>query len=187
MARVAQAVLERLRNIPFDEPAAALKALGLTTQKVFGGSSGPFYGAFLLRAGTALNSDAPTAQSWAAALIEGCDAIAELGGASVGDRTMLDALVPFAQTFGREISHGAPVPAALASAVDAAIAGAERTAGMTPRRGRSSYLGERALGNVDPGAAAVVVLLTAIAREITGSTGFHHSAELFSRDTEQNQ
>ncbi|MFL6448376.1 MAG: dihydroxyacetone kinase subunit DhaL [Bryobacteraceae bacterium] len=169
MARAAKAVLHSLSSIPFDDPAEALKALGLEIQKVLGGSTGPLYGAFLLRAGNALSGNVPAAPSWAAALAEGCEAVSELGGASVGDRTMLDALVPFAHAFGREISQGMPIPEALRFAVDAASTGAERTAAMTARRGRSSYLGERALGKVDPGAAAVVILLQAMAREITGA------------------
>jgi len=169
MARAAEAIIASSKTIPFDDPGQALKALGLRVQKFLGGSSGPFYGAFLLRAGSALSGSTPTAQAWAAALSEGCDAIAALGGASLGDRTMLDALIPFAHTFSAGVSDGLPVNEALTSAVAAASAGAERTAGMTPRRGRSSYLGERALGTVDPGAHAVVVLLQATAREILRS------------------
>jgi triose/dihydroxyacetone kinase / FAD-AMP lyase (cyclizing) len=169
LARAAEAILERSNRIPFDDAGEGLKTLGLQAQKFLGGSSGPFYGAFLLRAGSALSGSSPNAQAWAAALNEGCDAIAALGGASLGDRTMLDALIPFAHTFGTEISKGLPVAAALASATGAANSGAERTAAMTPRRGRSSYLGQRALGTVDPGAYAIVVLLQAIAREIIGT------------------
>src|SRR3954453_16698863 len=70
MARAAEAVLESLSTIPFDNPGEAFKALGLMVQRVLGGSSGPFYGAFLLRAGTALTGNAPTAQSWALAVME---------------------------------------------------------------------------------------------------------------------
>ena len=185
MARAADAILENSRTIPFDDPGQALKTLGLAAQNFLGGSSGPFYGAFLLRAGSALSGSTPTAQAWAAAFTEGCDAIAALGGASLGDRTMLDALMPFAHTFGAETSKGLPLPAALTSAVAAANSGAERTAGMTPRRGRSSYLGERALGTIDPGAHAVVVLLRAIAREITGDTQESALGPAL-RDSEQN-
>ncbi len=167
MQRAAEAILESLGTIPFDDQAEALKALGVTVQKVLGGSSGPLYGAFLLRAGTALNGNVPDAQAWASALAEGCDAVAALGGASLGDRTMLDALIPFAQAFQGGILRGLPSAAALLSAVAAAKSGADQTAAMTARRGRSSYLGDRALGHVDPGAAAVVVLLEAVAREVT--------------------
>jgi dihydroxyacetone kinase len=169
MARAAGSVLEDLDTVPFDQPAEALKTLGVTVQRVLGGSSGPLYGAFLLRAGTALNGNVPNAQAWASALAEGCDAVAALGGASLGDRTMLDALMPFAQAFGAEISRGAPAGAGVISGVAAARLGSERTAAMMPRRGRASYLGERALGHIDPGAAAVVILLEAIAREIAGA------------------
>lgn len=166
MARAAEAILRNLRTIPFDDPSAAMKFLGVTVQRVLGGSSGPLYGAFLLRAGSVLNGNVPDAQMWAAALAEGCDAVAALGGASLGDRTMLDALIPFAQTFSAGISQSSSVAAAIQSAVAAAKTGAEGTAVMRPRRGRASYLGDRALGHIDPGAAAIAILLDAIAREL---------------------
>jgi dihydroxyacetone kinase len=83
----------------------------------------------------------------------GCEAISELGGAKAGDRTMLDALLPFAARLQRSN---------LEEAVSTAEEGAQATAMMTPRRGRASYLGERALGNPDAGAVAVAIWLRAI-------------------------
>lgn len=167
MARAAEATLQSLPEYPFDHPAEALKALGFKTQNVLGGSSGPLYGAFLLRAGSTLDNSEMDALAWASALLEGCYAIGELGGALLGDRTMLDALLPFAQTLQAELAAGSSLQLAVGSALEAGAAGAELTSQMTARRGRSSYLGERALGTVDPGAAAVMVLLRAIIRELT--------------------
>ena len=75
---------------------------------------------------------------------------------------MLDALLPFAQTFRDGIAAGLSVKDILSDALIAAEGGAKATARMVPRRGRSSYLGQRALGHSDPGAAAVVIWLRAI-------------------------
>ena len=80
-----------------------------------------------------------------------------------GDRTMLDSLLPAAEAFQKAISSGLSVPEALQAAAIAAEAGAKATIGMSAKRGRSSYLGDRVLGYSDPGAEAVVVWLRAIA------------------------
>jgi dihydroxyacetone kinase len=135
----------------------------MTLQRSLGGTSGPLYAAFFLRASAALGRDASEAKAWATAFRAGCTAIAELGGASPGDRTMLDALLPAAAAFEAAVISGQPVPTALRAAADAAAEGARATAKMLPRRGRSSYLGERVLGHTDPGAEAVAVILSAVA------------------------
>jgi dihydroxyacetone kinase len=160
LARGAKAVEESLPIYQLYSPAEALKAIGLTFQKVVGGSSGPFYAVLLLRAANSLrvgNMDDPKA--WAKASLDACDAISELGGATAGDRTMLDALVPFANALTTALEQGSSTAEALEAAVCAAEAGAEATAQMIPRRGRSSYLGDRAIGHPDPGAVAVAVWL----------------------------
>ncbi len=151
MARAARAIQADLHFYPLDDVPETIKALGVTLQQVLGGSSGPLYGVLLLRTGIFLEggtADGP--QRWATALLEGCGAISELGGAKFGDRTMLDALIPFAHAFRDGIAAGRSTNDALTDAVRAADEGAKATARMTPRRGRSSYLSERTLGHPDP-------------------------------------
>ena len=101
---------------------------------------------------------------WATALEEGVRAISELGGAKPGDRTMLDALDPFVRSlksaganFSRQV---------FLTAVNEAQRGAEATAQMKPRLGRSSYLQDRVLGHPDPGAIAVVIWLRSISEAL---------------------
>ncbi len=94
--------------------------------------------------------------------MDGCGAIGELGGAALGDRTMLDALLPFAQSFEEQIRAKWTVKEALLAAFEVAKEGAQKTANMTARRGRSSYLGTRVMGTPDPGAVAVIVWLRAV-------------------------
>jgi dihydroxyacetone kinase len=79
---------------------------------------------------------------------------------------MLDALYPAAAAFRKAIEQGKPWIEAVAAAASAAEEGTQKTARMIPQRGRSAYIGERALGSPDPGAEAVAVWL----RGITGST-----------------
>jgi triose/dihydroxyacetone kinase / FAD-AMP lyase (cyclizing) len=149
MARAGRAVQEAVHSYPLNDTAATLKALAHTLGRELGGSSGPLYGVLFLRCGAALEG-----QSWGQALQQGCQAISELGGAKPGDRTMLDALDPFVNQLIR-------APEAIFAAVEAAEQGVQATARMTPRLGRSSYLGDRVLGHVDPGAKAVSIWLRA--------------------------
>jgi triose/dihydroxyacetone kinase / FAD-AMP lyase (cyclizing) len=167
LARAARAIEKVLPSYSTFSPAEMLKSIGMTVQSALGGSSGPLYGVFLLRAAKSLESEnADDPKNWARAVLEGCDAISSIGGAHVGDRTMLDALVPFAATFSTALEQGRPVPKALGAAVVAAEAGAAATAELFPRRGRSSYLGERAIGHPDPGAIAAAIWLRAAASAI---------------------
>ncbi len=149
LARGARAIMEQLTTMPEEDAGSMLKRLGAIAQDVIGGSSGPLYGVLFLRAGTVL-SERPN--GWAQAVSEAVEAVSRLGGAKRGDRTMLDALIPFAEA----LQNSTPQ-----QALKAAEAGAAQTAGIKARRGRSSYLGDRALGHEDPGAAAVVIWLRA--------------------------
>jgi dihydroxyacetone kinase len=145
-----------------------LKALAGSLRQHLGGSSGPLYGILFLRAATALDECAvDAADAWADAAINACEAVSKLGGAHAGDRTMLDALIPFATTLRIEIGQAYSIAQALRAAVEAAETGAQATANMHPRRGRSSYIGSRALGTPDPGAIAVSIWLRAVESSLT--------------------
>ncbi len=141
--------------------AETLARVADAVRREVGGTSGPLYAALLLRAGRALGP-APDPSAWAGALEAGAEAVAALGGARPGDRTMLDALLPGAQAFADGLRGGQGARPAWEAAVAAAETGAAATAAMTPRLGRSSYLGERALGTPDPGAVAVVTWMRAL-------------------------
>ena len=103
---------------------------------------------------------------WVAAFRAAVAGIEELGGAKPGDRTMLDALRPALDACAASAGTNPTDPAApLRAAATAAEAGAAATAQLAPRRGRSSYLGARALGHPDPGAVAVATWLRALAAD----------------------
>lgn len=162
MARAARAVLD-LPDAVWRSPSAALAAMGQTLRRQVGGSSGPFYATALMRASRHLAShDAPAPADWAGALAAATLAVSELGGARPGDRTMVDALGPAAQALSAAMAAGATAPDAARACAAAAHEGAEATAEMLPRLGRSSYLGDRALGIPDGGAVAVQIWLSAV-------------------------
>jgi dihydroxyacetone kinase len=163
MSRAALAILADLDRLSAESVATALGNLSQLLRRAIAGSSGPFYAVGLSRAAAALKQTEPSPLMWATVFESGCNAIAELGGAARGDRTMLDALYPAAGAFRAALESGAPWTQALFSAATAAEDGARESAKLTPRRGRSRYLGERVIGLPDPGAEAVAVWLKAIA------------------------
>jgi ATP-dependent dihydroxyacetone kinase len=163
MVRGAEAIAA-LPEAAFNTPADLLAAMSDALRRTIAGSSGPFYAVGLARAARLLEgTEAPNASQWHAALGGAIEAISALGGAKPGDRTMLDALAPAADAMAAAIDAGKDIPGILEAVADAARSGAESTADMTPRTGRASYLGQRAIGIPDGGAAAVAIWLTAIA------------------------
>lgn len=138
---------------------AVLREIGLAMRKSIGGTSGPLYAAFAIAAAQSVADGGADSATLVRAFSAGADAIKRLGGADAGDRTMLDALLPAAAAM-----VAGTIAEQLSSAAAAARSGAERTATMQPRRGRSSYIGDRALGHPDPGAVAIALWLEAAAK-----------------------
>lgn len=162
MARGA-AALRALSGDDAVDASSMLTHMARALRRAVAGSSGPFYAVGLLRAARHLAASGTlNAATWAVAFEQGVDAVAELGGAKPGDRTMLDALHPAAATFKAAIERAVPAADAWAECVQAAAAGAASTAQMRPRLGRASYLGDRALGVPDGGAMAVSIWLRAL-------------------------
>ncbi|MET7712187.1 dihydroxyacetone kinase subunit DhaL [Streptomyces sp. NPDC005407] len=142
-------------------PGAVLTLAGRQLISTVGGASGPLYGTLLRRTGKALGDDAEvTPAQLADALRAGVAAVAQLGGAKPGDKTMLDALNPAVEALGDST-------ASFAAANEAAEQGALATVPMQARKGRASYLGERSIGHQDPGATSSALLIAALA-EVAG-------------------
>ncbi|MCP3820651.1 dihydroxyacetone kinase subunit DhaL [Streptomyces sp. A3M-1-3] len=137
-----------------DTPGAVLVLAGRTLISTVGGASGPLYGTLLRRTGKALGEAAEVSdEQLRDALHAGVDAVAQLGGAAPGDKTMLDALVPAVDALGTSYE----------AARDAAENGALATVPLQARKGRASYLGERSIGHQDPGATSSALLIAALA------------------------
>lgn len=161
MTRGAQAIFA-LELTAFADPPSALQSMGEALRRAIAGSSGPFYAAALIRASRELPVG-PTAADWARGFRAGVTAVAELGGATAGDRTMLDALLPAVEAFEASLARGESPAQALVRAAESAEAGTAATADLRPRLGRASYLGDRAMGVPDGGATAVAIWLRALA------------------------
>jgi dihydroxyacetone kinase-like protein len=148
-------------------PGRVLILAGKTLISTVGGASGPLWGTALRRAGRALgDADTFDAQQLAEALDAAIAGVVELGAAVPGDKTMIDALTPAAAALHRSLDAGEPLGQALAAAVSAAGEGAESTVPLQARKGRASYLGERSIGHLDPGAASSVIILSALAQVV---------------------
>lgn len=162
LRRGAEAVLT-LPDHAWHTPESALRHMADAMRQAIGGSSGPFYATGLMRAARELNGVAdPTPLQWHAALVAAADAIANLGGAKAGDRTMLDALYPAADAYKAALDAKMTPFEALEALHLAATRGAEETATLKARAGRAAYLGDRALGIADGGAVAVAIWMGAL-------------------------
>nr|PZN44499.1 MAG: dihydroxyacetone kinase subunit L [Actinomycetota bacterium] len=144
-------------------PGALLALAGTTLVRKVGGASGPLYGSALRQMGKALG-DAETIglAELADALETALQAVRRLGGAEVGDKTMVDALSPACAALRLAVAEGIKPQEALSRAADAADQGAKDTISMQARKGRASYLGPRSIGHQDPGATSTALILAAL-------------------------
>ena len=159
-----RAVDRLLAELPAETPPGELlRAVGHRLVATVGGASGPLYGTAFLEAGAAIG-DVPSvhAHELAAMLDAAAAGVARRGRCAVGDKTILDALAPAAETFQRELGLGRGPGAAYAIALRAAAQGMRSTRPLVARRGLAMRLGDRAIGHLDPGAVSCVLLLRAV-------------------------
>lgn len=151
-AQAIQAKLPELSKLPLND---ALKAMGKICVAMIGGSSGPVFGTLLITLGKELPANA-TAADLATALRQGIEALTRLGKAEVGQKTLLDVLDPVQKV----LAQGGPD--LLNRVRQCAFDSAQATANMDATRGRSSFLGERAKGHVDPGSRSMALIIGAV-------------------------
>lgn len=127
-----------------------------------GGTSGALWGAALTAAGCALDDGAAvTDADVTTALVRAVEAVERLGGASIGDKTMVDAAVPFRQTLAEQ--QGASAAEAVTAAAAAARKAAQQTSELAAHLGRARVLGDKSVGTPDPGAVSFGMVLTRVA------------------------
>lgn len=158
---------------PGDTAASILSAAGRRLIGLVGGASGALYGRALIHAGEAVaaeavaDGDGDHARLGELALAAAIDAITGLGKAAQGEKTMLDALVPALEAL--RATAGLPPAERLRAASVGADEGARATIPLVARKGRASYLGERSIGHLDPGAASAALLVRSLAT-VAGAT-----------------
>jgi dihydroxyacetone kinase-like protein len=140
---------------------AALQKAGMALVMKVGGASGPLYGSLLMAMGKAAAEAPSDAAGIAAIWAAGIDAVKRRGRSEVGEKTMLDVLVP-AQVALRAAADGLAADQILARVRAAAADGLAATEPMRATKGRASYLGERSIGHLDPGAQSSALLIAAV-------------------------
>jgi dihydroxyacetone kinase-like protein len=163
MRRGFEAVLCELPALTEKSLPDALKAIGTKLVMTVGGASGPLYGTLFLGLGRALPAD-PSRIAIADALASAVDAVKARGKSDVGQKTMLDVLAPVLEQVRSEPQLQPEQLRALAGAA------AEATIPMKAIRGRASFLGERSIGHMDPGARSTALIVEAIADVMEGKT-----------------
>ncbi|WP_400159910.1 dihydroxyacetone kinase family protein [Arthrobacter sp. BPSS-3] len=158
----------------FDHGAGAgdvLAAAGDAWADKAGGTSGVLWGAGLRAFGEAVgNTAAPDAAAVASAVTAFADRIVQLGKAEPGDKTMVDALLPFAASFTRAVEDGADPGRAWQAAAGEAASAAEATADLLPLKGRARPLAGKSLGTADPGATSLAMVFGVMGPHLTIST-----------------
>jgi dihydroxyacetone kinase-like protein len=170
MTRGFEAVVQALAADNGSPPGKLLVLAGRTLVSTVGGASGPLWGSALRSGGRTLADqttfDGPELVEVLAAALA---SVKDLGTASLGDKTMVDALEPAVDALREGLAAGDTVTQALDAAAAAAEAGMRATIPLQARKGRASYLGERSVGHQDPGATSTALIMRALQRAVTAS------------------
>lgn len=143
---------------------SVLEAAGREWAAKAGGTSGVLWGALLNAVGARLgDTGRPDSATVATAMRDGYDALIQLGGASPGDKTMLDAMLPFVEELQRRVSDGEAWQVSWQAAADIATTAASATADMRPKVGRARPLAERSVGTPDAGATSLAMITHTVA------------------------
>ncbi|MGO9112599.1 MAG: dihydroxyacetone kinase subunit DhaL [Thermoguttaceae bacterium] len=156
MKRVAEVIIESVANGQSLGVGPLLEQVGWNVMSVDGGSTSPLLGSFFIGMSDAIGgSETLDSRALAAAFEAGLAKLRAQTPAQVGDKTMVDALVPAVEALRQAADAGAEASTLLAQAAEAAQRGAEKTSEVQARFGRARNLGPRTIGHVDPGATTI--------------------------------
>ena len=165
MDRGMRKALEKLEGQEQADAGAVLKTVAMALISNVGGAAGPLYGTLMLQMGTALaGKDDIDLATYTEAWHKGIQGVQARGKAELGDKTMLDALVPGVEA----LEKASDLDSGLREAADAAESGMRDTIPLVARKGRASYLGERSKDHQDPGATSTFYLYQTAADALTG-------------------
>ena len=164
MDRGFKAALEALGQAQPASVAEVLKTVAKTLMSTVGGAAGPRSGPAFLRASKAAGEGDLDGAGVAAVIAGALDGIQARGKATTGEKTMVDAWTPALEAARAAAESGSDPAAVLEAAATAAEAGAAATEPLRATKGRASYLGERSIGHLDPGAVSTSLILRAAVR-----------------------
>ena len=164
MDRGFKAAVEALGQAQPGSVAEVLKTVAKTLMSTVGGAAGPLYGTAFLRASKAAGDGELDGAGVAAVIAGALEGIQARGKATTGEKTMVDAWTPALEAARVAAEAGSDPVAVLEAAATAAEAGAAATEPLRATKGRASYLGERSIGHLDPGAVSTSLILRAAVR-----------------------
>ena len=164
MDRGFKAAVEALEQAQPASVAEVLKTVAKTLMSTVGGAAGPLYGTAFLRASKAAGDGELDGAGVAAVIAGALDGIQARGKATTGEKTMVDAWMPALEAARAAAESGSDGAAVLEAAATAAESGAAATEPLRATKGRASYLGERSIGHLDPGAVSTSLILRAAVR-----------------------
>lgn len=163
LARGFEKLLEGWDELDRSDVGTFLKKTGMVITSRIGGTSGPLWGTAFMRAGMTLgDAEELTGTQVVAMLRAAIEGIKARGQSDVGDKTLLDVLVPMTDRVEQEVSAHADGKQVLAAAAETARQAAEATRDLVAKRGRASYTGERSKGSVDAGGMGVAVIVESV-------------------------
>ena len=165
IARGFEKVVQEWDTIDHSLPGNTLKGVSMKIVGAVGGVSGTVWGTAFLRAGMTLGTKTEITREDVIAMFRSAiEGIKKRGNSDVGDKTLLDALVPAVDRLEKSFKEGKDAGTALDEAAVVAREAAEATRPMLAKRGRAAYTGERSIGTLDAGAIAIAVLFEAVSK-----------------------
>ncbi len=152
------------------EWSAAWQKIGMTLLTTMGGASGSLFGTLFISMSKAASNQTLNLQSFADIYSQGVEAVKSRGKADVGEKTMLDVLVPVAESLRQDATNSSPLAKVYENVISVAESGVESTRDMLATKGRASFLGERTIGHIDAGAKTSQLMICAIVDVLDDST-----------------
>jgi dihydroxyacetone kinase-like protein len=163
LQRGIEALLKNSEELEQLEFSAALSKIGMTLMSTMGGASGSLFGSMFVTMGKTAKDKTLDLTSMAEIFTAGVESIKARGKADIGEKTMLDALIPASTILQQNSDQDAELKNVLENMKKAAVQGMESTKDLLATKGRASFLGERARGHIDAGARTSQLMLCAIA------------------------
>ena len=155
-----EALSDELSNL---EWSAAFMKIGMTLMSTMGGASGSLFGTLFISMAKAAKDKPVDLVTFSAIFAQGVDSVKQRGKSDIGEKTMLDTLIPVANSLIDDVSNNIEFKQALENAQQYAVSGMQSTKALLATKGRASFLGERAIGHIDPGARTSQLMICAIA------------------------
>jgi dihydroxyacetone kinase-like protein len=167
MARGFDAVMLKLEATPGEDIGDVLKITAMALISNVGGASGPLYGTLFLRAaGKAKGLTEIDLAGFVLLLKEGVLGVQARGKAELGEKTMIDVLIPVLESLEKDSNAGLDGKQAFANAATLAAECMGKTKDILAKKGRASYLGERSIGHIDPGATSSCFIIQTISKAL---------------------